>query len=51
MEVLCTDKTGTITQDKIKLIKCVTADNTDSDALFLLAYLNSFYQTGIKPFG
>lgn len=48
MEVLCTDKTGTITQDKIKLIKCVTVDDADSDALFQLAYLNSFHQTGIK---
>lgn len=48
MEVLCTDKTGTITEDKIKLIKCVTADNKDSDLVFTLAYLNSFFQTGIK---
>lgn len=48
MEVLCTDKTGTITEDKIKLIKCVTVEGKDSEALFLLAYLNSHFQTGIK---
>jgi P-type Mg2+ transporter len=48
MEVLCTDKTGTITEDKIRLIKYVDASgNTDED-LFLLAYLNSHFQTGIK---
>lgn len=48
MEVLCTDKTGTITQDKIKLIRCVDAAGQDSESLFLLVYLNSSYQSGIK---
>lgn len=47
MEVLCTDKTGTITEDKIKLIKYVNTGKSD-DELFLLAYLNSHFQTGIK---
>jgi P-type Mg2+ transporter len=48
MEVLCTDKTGTLTEDKIKLIKCVDSTGNDSDKVFQLAYLNSFFQTGIK---
>jgi Mg2+-importing ATPase len=48
MEVLCTDKTGTITEDKIKLIKCVDTEGNESDELFRLAYFNSFFQTGIK---
>jgi P-type Mg2+ transporter len=48
MEVLCTDKTGTLTEDKIKLIKCVDATGNDSDKVFELAYLNSHFQTGIK---
>lgn len=48
MEVLCTDKTGTITEDKIKLIKYVDKKGNDSEDLLRLAYLNSFYQTGIK---
>ncbi|MBX9781761.1 MAG: magnesium-translocating P-type ATPase [Chitinophagaceae bacterium] len=48
MEVLCTDKTGTITEDKIRLIKYVDQEGKDSEYLLLLAYLNSFYQTGIK---
>ncbi len=47
MEVLCVDKTGTITQDIIHLIKYVDVEGNDSDSLLLLAYLNSFYQTGI----
>lgn len=48
MDVLCTDKTGTITEDKIRLVKYVDKDGNDSDSLLLLAYLNSFFQTGIK---
>lgn len=48
MEVLCADKTGTITEDIIHLIKYVDKNGVDSDSLLLLAYLNSFYQTGIK---
>ena len=48
MEVLCADKTGTITEDIIHLVKYVDKDGNDSDSLLLLAYLNSFYQTGIK---
>jgi len=48
MEVLCTDKTGTITEDKISLIKYVDANGHTSETLFLLAYLNSHFQTGIR---
>ena len=48
MEVLCTDKTGTITEDKIRLIKYVDPNGHMSESLFLLAYLNSLFQTGIR---
>jgi Mg2+-importing ATPase len=48
MEVLCTDKTGTLTEDEIRLIKYVNPDGETSAGLFLLAYLNSYFQTGIK---
>lgn len=48
MEVLCTDKTGTLTEDKIRLIKYVNTGGNTSEELFLLAYLNSYFQTGIK---
>ena len=48
MDVLCTDKTGTLTQDKIFLSKHTDVFGHDSDAVVKLAYLNSYYQTGLK---
>lgn len=48
MTVLCTDKTGTLTQDKITLIKHIDGDGHDSEEVFLYSYLNSAYQTGVK---
>ena len=48
MEVLCTDKTGTITEDKIRLIKSVDLDGIESATVFSLGYLNSFFQGGLK---
>lgn len=48
MDVLCTDKTGTITQGKIVLEKHLDVSGNDNDEILHLAYLNSFYQTGLK---
>ncbi|MDE2414174.1 MAG: magnesium-translocating P-type ATPase [Comamonadaceae bacterium] len=48
MDVLCTDKTGTLTQDKIFLARHVDVWGEDSDDVLELAYLNSYYQTGLK---
>jgi Mg2+-importing ATPase len=48
MDVLCTDKTGTLTEDKIKMIKCVDVNGVEDEQVFLFSYLNSFFQTGIK---
>ena len=48
MDVLCTDKTGTLTQDKIVLERHVNVVGEDDDMVLALAYLNSFYQTGLK---
>ncbi|MCP9440360.1 MAG: magnesium-translocating P-type ATPase [Nitrospira sp.] len=48
MDVLCTDKTGTLTQDKIFLERHVDVWGEDSDEVLHLAYLNSYYQTGLK---
>ncbi|MFJ7141665.1 magnesium-translocating P-type ATPase [Pseudomonas protegens] len=48
MDVLCTDKTGTLTQDKIFLARHVDVWGEDSDDVLEMAYLNSYYQTGLK---
>ena len=48
MDVLCTDKTGTLTQDRVILERhCDVACNEDIRVL-VLAYLNSHFQTGLK---
>ena len=48
MDVLCTDKTGTLTQNQIILERyCDVAGNEDAGVL-ALAYLNSHFQTGLK---
>jgi len=48
MDVLCTDKTGTLTLDKIVLEKhCDIVRKDDKDVL-RFAYINSYYQTGLK---
>jgi P-type Mg2+ transporter len=48
MNILCTDKTGTLTQDKIVLQRHLDPYGEDSTAVLKYAYLNSFYQTGLK---
>ena len=48
MDVLCTDKTGTLTQDKIFLARHVDVWGQESDDVLEMAYLNSYYQTGLK---
>ena len=48
MDVLCTDKTGTLTENRITLIYHVDLENNSSDQVLLYSYLNSFHQTGLK---
>ncbi|VVE69379.1 magnesium-translocating P-type ATPase [Pandoraea captiosa] len=48
MDVLCTDKTGTLTQDKICLERHTDVWGNFSEYVLEYAYLNSFYQTGLK---
>ena len=48
MDVLCTDKTGTLTQDRIVLKRCLDIRGEDSDRILQYAYLNSHFQTGLK---
>lgn len=50
MNILCTDKTGTLTQDHIVLERHVNADGTEDKENRILrhAYFNSYFQTGLK---
>ena len=48
MDILCTDKTGTLTQDRIALARHADAWGQDSDEVLTFAFLNSFSQTGLK---
>lgn len=47
IDVLVTDKTGTLTQDNIVLQYHLDIDGEDSDRVLRHAYLNSYYQTGL----
>ncbi|AXK57309.1 magnesium-translocating P-type ATPase [Pseudomonas protegens] len=48
MDVLCTDKTGTLTQDRIILEHHVDISGSRCDAVLQLAWLNSHHQSGMK---
>ena len=48
MDVLCTDKTGTLTEAVIRMVRHVDVRGADSERVFRLAYLNSHFESGIK---
>jgi len=48
MDVLCTDKTGTLTMDKIILEKYCNVIKEENEEVLKYAFLNSHYQTGLK---
>ena len=48
MDILCTDKTGTLTQDRIVLERHVDVTNRPSEDVLRYAYMNSHYQTGLR---
>ena len=48
MDVLCTDKTGTLTEAEIRLTGHIDASGKDSKTVLWLAYLNSVFESGIK---
>ena len=48
MDILCTDKTGTLTQDRVILQMALDLDGGESREVLEYAYLNSYYQSGLK---
>jgi Mg2+-importing ATPase len=48
MDVLCTDKTGTLTEAHIHLERHLDANGQDSERVLQLAYLNSYFETGLR---
>nr|MDO8135518.1 HAD-IC family P-type ATPase [Candidatus Njordarchaeum guaymaensis] len=48
MDILCTDKTGTLTENMVTLKSHTDIEGNDSDKVLVYAYLNSHYRTGIK---
>ena len=47
IDILCTDKTGTLTQDRVILEEHVDVTNRSSEDVLRYAYMNSYYQTGL----
>ncbi|HJV28223.1 MAG TPA: magnesium-translocating P-type ATPase [Aromatoleum sp.] len=48
MDVLCTDKTGTLTEAKIRMERHVDPEGRSSERVLQLAYLNSYFESGLK---
>ena len=48
IDILCTDKTGTLTENKITLQKYIDASGVENEDILEYAFLNSLYSTGIK---
>lgn len=48
MNVLCTDKTGTLTEGTVKMHSALDIEGRDSEGVFLLAYVNAFFETGFS---
>lgn len=48
MDILCTDKTGTLTQDKVVLEYHLNVDGQEDGRVLRHAFLNSYFQTGLK---
>jgi Mg2+-importing ATPase len=48
MDILCTDKTGTLTEGNIVLQTYINVNEEETDTLVKYAYINSYYSTGLK---
>jgi len=46
MNVLCSDKTGTLTEGVVQFHSAVDVEGSESEKVFLYAYLNAIYETG-----
>ena len=48
MDILCSDKTGTLTENRVTVIKHIDIEGKDSENVFLYSILNSRFQTGLR---
>ncbi|MCX6688283.1 MAG: magnesium-translocating P-type ATPase [Methanoregula sp.] len=48
MDILCTDKTGTLTENQIALVRHLDTEGNDSENVLLYSYINSYFDTGLK---
>jgi Mg2+-importing ATPase len=48
MDILCTDKTGTLTENKVTLVLHVDLEGKEDERVLLYSYLNSYHETGLK---
>ncbi|MFH0967119.1 MAG: magnesium-translocating P-type ATPase, partial [Methanobacteriota archaeon] len=48
MDILCTDKTGTLTENKITLVRHLDTEGNDSENVLLYSYINSYFDAGLK---
>ena len=46
MNIICSDKTGTLTEGNVKVQSSIDVNGDQSDKVFLFSYLNAFYETG-----
>jgi P-type Mg2+ transporter len=46
MNIICSDKTGTLTEGNVKVDSALDVNGVASEKVFLFAYLNAFYETG-----
>ena len=48
MDILCTDKTGTLTKNQIALVRHLDTEGNDNENVLLYSYINSYFDTGLK---
>ncbi|VVB75912.1 Copper-exporting P-type ATPase B [Candidatus Tiddalikarchaeum anstoanum] len=48
MDVLCTDKTGTLTENRVTLVRHVNTNGDEDNKVLFYSYINSHFQTGLK---